>query len=753
MARSLSRRLRALAAVVLSCVIFSSMAAAAAVRVGRATGPAPIAPTVQLSPLALPVGAALQLNVSPLTGALTPLITGTPALGAVLIPAVIPTAMIAAPRGVAANLSAISQAIAPHLQSLTASQTQGELATLAGVSIESALTGAISHAPQASLSGPIEGTYSKGYSLSKPAVEEDRSSYQAKRARLAAIAKEHGISSSLPVAGPKLTQAILDEASRRKVVFSDFDDTIGAFNSVLTPDVVDSIVAMHKAGKTFVLVTDRTDVRRAGSTMLSAFESLATIPAEQRAGMYVAANSGGKVYKYDEKGEPQKVWEFPPLAAEVKATVAQAVEATKEQFAAAGVVQHPGDAVSPSESAGPYGHSIMLAVGTPEAKVKEVAQIYSHELASRGIEVEVLARVAKDPKNPPYITFSVVNKAVPVAWISKALGVSAKDAVAVGDNLYMPRIKDGPLSPADLKAKEEAERLSGHPMPLTGNETDRNMEKGLPGLMALSVGGTADAAMADAWVLDGKGVEMSKKLFYAMADPKPLPAPAKAAPAKGKGGRKKKVAPTPEQIDADLKSQAESIPGAESVSVQAGRVSIAFSDRASMAAAPAQLKDLDNRPRYVTKSLSAAAVAAENAGVEEAHRGRLAAFPGVLSVSFHHEGYWPSVELVLGSLEQMKALDQAVGYEFRHGARRYTISTRLSSEGKPVADSAIESAARSVASYKGRPWSSTEYNMNYSLTLDSLRKQGATEEQLQRFRDLADAAPVKAGGFNPWSGD
>jgi hypothetical protein len=65
----------------------------------------------------------------------------------------------------------------------------------------------------------------------------------------------------------------------------------------------------------------------------------------------------------------------------------------------------------------------------------------------------------------------------------------------------------------------------------------------------------------------------------------------------------------------------------------------------------------------------------------------------------------------------------------------------------------IEAAAKSVASYKGRPWSQTEYNMSEATTADSLRRDGASPAQLRLFQKLCDAAPVRGGGFNPWSGD
>lgn len=70
-----------------------------------------------------------------------------------------------------------------------------------------------------------------------------------------------------------------------------------------------------------------------------------------------------------------------------------------------------------------------------------------------------------------------------------------------------------------------------------------------------------------------------------------------------------------------------------------------------------------------------------------------------------------------------------------------------------LADSAVEAAANGTASYKGRPWSSTEYNLNWAMGYDSLRRRGATAAQLKRYEELTAAAPVRGGSFNPWSGD
>lgn len=70
-----------------------------------------------------------------------------------------------------------------------------------------------------------------------------------------------------------------------------------------------------------------------------------------------------------------------------------------------------------------------------------------------------------------------------------------------------------------------------------------------------------------------------------------------------------------------------------------------------------------------------------------------------------------------------------------------------------VSDEQVRGYARGTASHKGRPWSSTEYNMSYAMGYDALEAAGATEAQLALYRELCDAAPVLGGGFNPWSGD
>ena len=65
----------------------------------------------------------------------------------------------------------------------------------------------------------------------------------------------------------------------------------------------------------------------------------------------------------------------------------------------------------------------------------------------------------------------------------------------------------------------------------------------------------------------------------------------------------------------------------------------------------------------------------------------------------------------------------------------------------------IEAMARSVASQKGYPWSYTEYSLVVATAEDDLRRDGATLAQFNLFHRLIDAAPLRGGRFNPYSGD
>ncbi len=350
----------------------------------------------------------------------------------------------------------------------------------------------------------------------KPAAVKtvsSRLSYALHRRILTMVAALTGAVHSMPAAGTALTDKAIAAAADRRVVISDFDDTLASYNQVLPQDMIDAIAAVKAAGKDFVVISDRGDEKR--GHQLTVFESLESLPVSLREGMYVAANAGGRVYRYDADGVPQRVYEAPALEADRKALVEQAAAATKERMKALGAEQHQPSETNnnPSESWNTYGYAMMLKVGSSEAQVRGAAAIMQEELASRGIMAEVNPRFAKDPANPPYINFSIITKQPATAYIAKALGATAADVVIVGDSMYTPR----EAKKAGSFLDKLGARLSGRAMPKTGNATDYNMEKALPGALTFAVGHNADPRMTNAIVTAVKGPESTRRMLLSVA--------------------------------------------------------------------------------------------------------------------------------------------------------------------------------------------------------------------------------------------
>lgn len=536
MVRRLFAGTLAAALVVLSPGLDASRAFAAVI------APKTGAPSVNLGGAAsvsvprLPALGAVSLTAPSLSPSLAAPSLTLPA--AALAPA--PVAPSAAPRAAApaASLPQMSAALAAPLAAANDGNTGAAAGRASAQQIEDVITGA------RSIEGSGEASVAGGFAASpvshaasflpapadapKPAaapapeapkapavkVVRSRLGYRLHRLALSAIASLTGAVHSMPAGGPSVTAAAIKAAADKRVVISDFDDTLAAYNQTLSPEMIDAIRSVKAAGKHFVVISDRGDEKRAHQ--LTVFESLETMPVELRAGMYVAANSGGRVYRYDEQGVPQRVFEIPALENEKKALVSEAAEATKLRMKELGAEQH--DPVksgnnNPAESWNTYGYAMMLKVGSSEKQVRGAAEIMQEELAKRGIEAEVNPRFAKDPANPPYINFSIVTKQPATAYIAKALGATAKDVVLVGDSQYVPKESKKQGSFLDRMGA----KLAGRAMPKTGNATDRNMEKALPGALVIAVGHNADPRMSNAWVTDVKGPAATRAMLLSVA--------------------------------------------------------------------------------------------------------------------------------------------------------------------------------------------------------------------------------------------
>ncbi|MDX6767926.1 MAG: hypothetical protein SF051_00215 [Elusimicrobiota bacterium] len=369
---------------------------------------------------------------------------------------------------------------------------------------------------EAAADAPQSGAVKAAPEAPKPAAVKTVSSrlgYALHRRMLSMVAALTGAVHSMPAAGAALTDRAIAAAADRRVVISDFDDTLAAYNQVLPQEMIDAIAAVKAAGKEFVVISDRGDEKR--GHQLTVFESLESLPVSLREGMYVAANAGGRVYRYDAQGVPQRVYEAPALEAEKKNLVADAAEATKRRMKELGAEQHQPSETNnnPSESWNTYGYAMMLKVGSSEAQVRGAAAILQEELAARGIVAEVNPRFAKDPANPPYINFSIITKEPATAYIAKALKATADEVVIVGDSMYAPK----EAAKAGSFLDKLGARLAGRSMPKTGNATDRNMEKALPGALVFAVGHNADPRMSNAVVTAVKGPETTRRMLLSVA--------------------------------------------------------------------------------------------------------------------------------------------------------------------------------------------------------------------------------------------
>jgi hydroxymethylpyrimidine pyrophosphatase-like HAD family hydrolase/predicted nucleotidyltransferase len=298
-------------------------------------------------------------------------------------------------------------------------------------------------------------------------------------------------------------------------VFSDYDETLAdsnaAFSNTLAPEMVSAIQAVHAAGKTVDVISDRPE---------SVFESLSSLPIGTRAGMYVAVDAGGRVFRYDAAGKPVLVHEAPAMSAETKALIGSASEAAIERFSSIGAetlnVEN-----DPAQVWRPYTYTVKMKVGSSWEQVRGAGEILQAELAKRGSALTVRARMAKDPSNPPYLVVSVNTKANASRFIAAQRGLSGKDVVILGDGMYAPKAANKSSWLSRL-----GEKLSGRALPDQGNGNDAEMEKGVPGSKSYSVGGTGDPRRKGMVVLGKSGPAASREVLLSVASKPAVDAPA-----------------------------------------------------------------------------------------------------------------------------------------------------------------------------------------------------------------------------------
>lgn len=609
---------------------------------------------------------------------------------------------------------------------------------------------------------------------------------------------------SLPVAGPVLERGLLAQASDKRVVLADYDDTLAGYNQVLGAEVVAAIREVRAAGKEFAIISDRPTV----------FESLASLPADVSEGMYVAANNGGRIFRF-ENGKPVLLHEVPAMGAAMTGKIREAsAAALARMLARYGAEMHvPGEKSQiPSEAWNPYNYALMLKIGSSEKQVRGAAAILEEECVKRGIRAEVSARFAKDAANPPYLNLKILTKEVAAGYIARALKAQPEETLILGDYMYAPKEGAGPRWVSNW-----GERLSGRALPKTGHGTDRDMERALPGALTLSVGGSADPRMSNAFVMPGQGAAASLGILRAVASKKA------GAP---KTGRKTEALMSALGLLALLAASGTAlyflVSTAAEMIILGEQLLRSYTldpfDAGLMmlgGAALGTIKPQDSKEPNAPRSragkvlgglLLAAAVAGSLYLWYTLYAGIGSLQPAPIEVPPGWEGPLPDIRGiedlfgaagvgivgVMGSVRTQagRALRAAVpfltwlglaaltvalygglywaftsapaavpdipiapfGWEGLFGAAGVGLGVGALSQPR-VSDEEIRAAAASVIFYKGRPWSETEFNMTYLPTRDRLKASGATKKQLALFEKLIADAPLKGGSFNPWSGD
>ncbi|NNN04286.1 MAG: hypothetical protein HKL90_00150 [Elusimicrobia bacterium] len=346
-------------------------------------------------------------------------------------------------------------------------------------------------------------------SVDAAAPIQSLAAYKAHALLLKVAAVLTGTVFSLRPAGPALSDRLIAAAADRRAVLSDFDETLAqsnaAFDHRLPPDMVEAVEAVRAAGKTVDVISDRPE---------SVLDALSTLPPAARAGMYVAVDAGGRVYRYDDAGQAAAlVHQEPPMSDAVKAVVGAAADAARARFPEVGARAFSSLAGDVGADAwGPYTYTLRLQVGSTPDQLRGAASLLQVELDRRGAGLTVKARFAKDPANPPYVTLTVNTKASAARFIAQERGLTARDVVTLGDGMYAPRegARFGGLA-------RLARNVSGRTLPAFGNASDAEMQKALPGALTLSVGGTGDARRANLFVLGESGPAASRRVLLSVA--------------------------------------------------------------------------------------------------------------------------------------------------------------------------------------------------------------------------------------------
>lgn len=346
--------------------------------------------------------------------------------------------------------------------------------------------------------------------------------YEVHRAALRALALSFGEIRSLRPVSREHAKLLLERLSQDKpeLAFFDYDDTLSGWAKPASPEIGAALKAASDAGVETAILTDRPDEPEPGGRMATILESLDTLTPAQKAAITVQSSRGTRTLMYDRAGKPALIRQEDARWTEAEKTAIQ--EAARAVWDRFGKQEFPAGSGT-ADNLGAYSYSLFLPVGLSREQVREAASLMNSALKAKGVDHEAAGRLAKNASDPAYLNVSKVDKSIGV------LGMRARRGL-------MGRLRDLArlgLSSAGLrKAARLLERIPGKPVAasktlVVGDQffgartVDKDMLKGAPGALALSVGGTADPRLDNVFVWPSEGAQASLEILGALGSTAP----------------------------------------------------------------------------------------------------------------------------------------------------------------------------------------------------------------------------------------
>lgn len=303
--------------------------------------------------------------------------------------------------------------------------------------------------------------------------------YEIHRSALKALAEQGVVKSLRPVSEAHKNEILAKlSSSKPSVAVFDYDDTLAGLKEPISPKVAAGLKASADAGVRTAILTDRPDAKK-NDKDVTVLDSIASMTPEQKADLTVGSNSGARLTTFDAKGEPVIAFDAALKFTDAQAAAITAASAkTADKF---GRFEYNGA----EENLSAFKWVRFLPLGMPAETVEAAAAFMQAELNAAGAGVTVAGRQAADPKNPSYLTISLLDKTVGMKALREVRRYEGRTLV-VGDSFFGTRT------------------------------VDSDMAKAAPGALALAVGGLADPRIPNIFVWPTKGAAASAEILGAL---------------------------------------------------------------------------------------------------------------------------------------------------------------------------------------------------------------------------------------------